>query len=107
MNKADIIARISMTYPYMSAKNIDKVLNIIFNSIALQLKNNGRVELRDFGTFCVRHREESIGRNPRNGEKVIVAAKKVPFFKAGKKLKDLINGRIILESRRDRMKRGK
>ena len=85
MTKADLIGRISAIYPYMSLKNIDRVLAIIFDSITKKLAEGGRVELRDFGSFCVRHRKEIEGRNPKSGEKVVIPARDVPFFKAGKK----------------------
>jgi integration host factor subunit beta len=94
MTKADLIGRISAIYPYMSLKNIDRVLAIIFDSITKKLAEGGRVELRDFGSFCVRHRKEIEGRNPKSGEKVVIPARDVPFFKAGKKLKDVVNGKV-------------
>lgn len=94
MIKADLISRISEVYPYMSEKNIDKVISIIIDRIATALKNGGRVELRGFGAFSVRKRERTEGRNPKTGEKVMIKAKVVPFFKAGKYLKDLVNGTL-------------
>ncbi|MBE6447583.1 MAG: integration host factor subunit beta [Alphaproteobacteria bacterium] len=94
MTKADLVGRISAVYPYMSLKNIDRVLSIIFGSIINKLAEGGRVELRDFGSFSVRQRDSIVGRNPKSGEKVIVAARKVPFFKAGKNLKDVVNGKV-------------
>ncbi len=106
MTKSDLISRVSVTYPYMNLKNIDKVLSIIFDSITEKLKEGGRVELRDFGSFSVRYRAESEGRNPRNGEKVIVKAKRVPFFRAGKRLKDLVNGRASLENKQNTIGKG-
>lgn len=93
MTRSDLVARISAIYPYMSTKNVDKVISIVMGTIVNQLKNGGRVELRDFGVFSVRERKQIEGRNPKSGEKVIVQAKRVPFFKAGKRLKDLINGK--------------
>lgn len=92
MTKSDLIARISEVYPYMNPKNIDRVVGIIFDSIVGALQAGHRVELRGFGSFAVRQRKAVVGRNPRTGEKVNVGAKKVPFFKAGRQLKELING---------------
>lgn len=97
MTKSDLVARISEVYPYMNPKNIDRVVEIIFESIVGALKDGRRVELRGFGSFAVRDRKAIVGRNPRTGESVDVAAKKVPFFKAGKQLKDLLNGRGLVE----------
>lgn len=97
MTKSDLIARISDVYPYMNPKNIDRVVGIIFESIVGALKKGHRVELRGFGSFAVRQRDAVMGRNPRTGEKVKVEAKRVPFFKAGRQLKELINGNGELE----------
>ncbi|MDR1551440.1 MAG: integration host factor subunit beta [Holosporaceae bacterium] len=92
MTKSDLVERVSAIYPYMHVRNVEKVVSIILNSIVNSLKDGGRVELRGFGSFSVRYREEFEGRNPRTGELVVVQEKKVPFFKAGQQLKDLING---------------
>jgi integration host factor subunit beta len=77
----------------MNVRNVEKIIAIILDSMIDTLKNGGRVELRGFGSFSVREREQTEGRNPRTGEKVVVSAKKVLFFKVGKQLKDLVNGR--------------
>ena len=100
MTRSDLVARISAIYPYMSTKNVDKVISIIMDTIVNQLKNGGRIELRDFGVFSVRERKQIEGRNPKSGEKVIVQAKRVPFFKAGKRLKDLINGKELTKRKK-------
>jgi integration host factor subunit beta len=91
MTKSDLVARVSEIYPYMNPKNIDRVVGIIFEAIINALKDGRRVELRGFGSFAVRSRRGITGRNPRTGETVEVAPKKVPFFKAGKQLKELLN----------------
>ncbi|MDR1982401.1 MAG: integration host factor subunit beta [Holosporaceae bacterium] len=97
MTRSDLIARISAIYPYMHIRNVEKVVSIVINSIVNTLRDGGRVELRGFGSFCIRKRKRSEGRNPKTGEKVIVHEKKVPFFKAGRQLKDMVNGRAISE----------
>ena len=99
MTRSDLVARVSEIYPYMSVKNVDRIVSIVIDSIVEALKNGNRVELRGFGSFSVRERESSEARNPRTGEKVLIGKKKVPFFKAGKQLKALINGRIQNEER--------
>lgn len=91
MTKSDLVARIADIYPYMSIRNIEQIVSIILGSIVDALKNGNRVELRGFGSFSIRERCSSEGRNPRTGEKVFVNEKKVPFFKAGKQLKDMVN----------------
>jgi integration host factor subunit beta len=97
MTKSDLVTRISAIYPYMNVRNVEKVVSIIIDSIVDTLKNGGRVELRGFGSFSVRERQASKGRNPRTGEKVFIEQKRVPFFKAGRQLKDMINGRALKE----------
>jgi integration host factor subunit beta len=99
MTKSDLISRISEIYPYMNIRNIDSVVSIVIGKIVEALKDGKRVELRGFGSFSIKEREESERRNPRTGEKVFVCSKRVPFFKAGKQLKDLVNGKITFDNR--------
>lgn len=101
MKRSDLIKKISENYPYMSKKNIDQFLTIVIDSIVNALKDNNRVELRGFGTFSVRERGKSVVRNPKTGEKLNVDSKKIPFFKSGKQLKDLVNGRISFTDEND------
>ena len=96
MTRSDLIRKISEIYPYMSIKNVDRIITILLRTIEKALCDGNRVELRGFGSFSVRQRGASVGRNPRTGEAISVEEKNVPFFKAGKQLKDLINGRISL-----------
>jgi integration host factor subunit beta len=91
MTKSDLIEKISSIYPYMHTRNIETVVSIITNKIAESLAGGNRVELRGFGSFSVRERKETEGRNPKTGGKVSIERKKIPFFKAGKHLKDMIN----------------
>ena len=93
MTRSDLVSRISAVYPYMHVRNVERVISIIVDAMVDKLKDGGRVELRDFGAFSTRERKEGIGRNPRDGESVFVRAKKVPSFKAGRKLRDLLNER--------------
>jgi integration host factor subunit beta len=94
MVKSDLIARISEIYPFMSSKNIGRLISIVIDEMISALKDGRRIELRGFGAFSIRQRNEMLGRNPRTGEKVIVKAKRVTFFRIGKHLKNLINGKI-------------
>jgi integration host factor subunit beta len=68
-------------------------VNTVFEEITSALMRGDRVELRGFGAFSVRERQSRLGRNPRTGEKVNVPAKRTPFFKMGKELKDRLNGK--------------
>ena len=66
-------------------------MNTFFDSITEALISNDKVELRGFGSFKVKRREERMGRNPKTGEAVKVHSKRVPYFKPGKDLRDLID----------------
>jgi integration host factor subunit beta len=69
------------------------VVNTVFEEVIGALADGGRVELRGFGAFSVRQRQARKGRNPRTGATVSVPAKRVPYFKCGKELKQRVNGR--------------
>jgi len=97
MTRSDLILRISEIYPYMNIRNVDKVVSIIIGKMVEALKDGKRVEPRGFGSFSVKERDSSERRNPKTGEKLIIEPKKVPYFKAGKQLKDLINGQIAFD----------
>lgn len=99
MTRSDLVSRVSAIFPYVNIGNIERIISIIIDLIIDKLKEGGRVELRDFGAFSIRERGEGRGRNPRNGEKVIIKAKKVPFFRAGKKLRDSVNGNTTYSGR--------
>ncbi len=91
MTKSDLLTKVAAIYPYISIKNVDRVVSILFNKMIDTLKQGGRIELRGFGTFSIRKREATVGRNPRTGEAVNIAEKNVPFFKPGKQLKEYVN----------------
>lgn len=91
MTKSELVAELASAHPQLAAQDIERIVNIIFREIAATLAAGGRVELRGFGAFTVREREARQGRNPRTGEVVDVPAKRVPFFKAGKELREKIN----------------
>jgi integration host factor subunit beta len=91
MTKSELVHKLSEQFSNMSLREVEKAVDIIFNEISNALATGGRVELRGFGAFSVRQRDGRTGRNPRTGEKVAVQAKNVPFFKAGKSLRERIN----------------
>jgi integration host factor subunit beta len=70
---------------------VERIVSTIFEEVAAALARGDRVELRGFGAFSVKSRNSRVGRNPRTGEAVNVNSKTVPFFKTGKKLRELIN----------------
>lgn len=92
MIRSELVKDIADQFPGLTLTDVEAVTEVILDSIAGQLASGGRVELRGFGTFTVRAREAREGRNPRTGETVSVAAKHVPHFKAGKELRDRLNG---------------
>ena len=92
MTKSDLILRLAEKYPHLLQRDIERIVNTVFDEISNALARNSRVELRGFGAFSVKQREARQGRNPRTGEDVAVAEKFVPFFKTGKQLRDRLNG---------------
>ncbi|GKS56801.1 integration host factor subunit beta [Nitrospira sp.] len=91
MTKAQIIERLSEQVPTLTKRQAEIVVNTVFDSIRDSLRNGDKTEIRGFGSFRLRSRRMKEGRNPKTGATVSVPAKKVPFFKAGKELKELLN----------------
>ena len=91
MTKSELVHQLNQTFPDMSLRQVEKAIDGIFGEIVKALGRGYRVELRGFGAFSVRYRDRRMGRNPRTGEKVKVDGKFVPFFKAGKGLRDRMN----------------
>jgi integration host factor subunit beta len=91
MTKAELIAELTEAYPHLVLKDLDGIVNAIFNQISTALARGDRVELRSFGVFTVRPRLARIARNPRTGEKVPMDQHVVPFFRAGKDLRTRVN----------------
>lgn len=91
MTKSDLIERLAKKHPHLLARDIERIVNTIFDEITAALGRGQRVELRGFGAFSVKKRDARQGRNPRTGETVSVAAKATPFFKTGKLLRDRLN----------------
>lgn len=90
MTKAELVAKVANQIN-LTKKQTEVVVNTVFQSITESLSQGKKVELRGFGSFRIRARNPRLGRNPKSGEKVSVPAKKVPFFKAGKELRELVD----------------
>ena len=90
MNKADLIEALAKKEGLME-KEAYTIVNLIFDGFTDTLKKGGRIELRGFGSFCVREYGGYTGRNPKTGDKTEVGPKKLPFFKVGKELKARVN----------------
>lgn len=93
MTKSELIAKIADQNPHLYMRDVEKIVDTIFEEITEALAEDDRVELRGFGAFSVKHRDARTGRNPRTGESVHVEAKRLPFFKTGKLLRDRLNGK--------------
>ena len=90
MTKADLVEKVSQQIN-LTKKQTEVVVNTVFQSITESLENGKGVEIRGFGSFRIRERNARVGRNPKSGEAVVVPAKKVPFFKAGKELREIVD----------------
>lgn len=92
MIRSELIQKIADENPHLFQRDVERIVNTIFNEITSAMAEGNRVELRGFGAFSVKKRDARIGRNPRTGESVKVEEKHVPFFKTGKLLRDRLNG---------------
>ena len=92
MIRSELIEKIAAENPHLYQKDVERIIDTIFDEIIDAMAEGDRVELRGFGSFSVKKREARTGRNPRTGESVQVEAKAVPFFKTGKSLRDRLNG---------------
>ena len=90
MTKADLIDEVAKAVD-IPKKDAEVIVKTVFESVIDALHRGEKIELRGFGSFRLRERKSRLGRNPKTGETVQVPSKKVPYFKAGKELKDLIN----------------
>jgi len=93
MIRSELIQKIADENPHLYHRDVERIVNTIFNEITNAMADGNRVELRGFGAFSVKKRDARTGRNPRTGETVSVEEKHVPFFKTGKLLRDRLNGK--------------
>ena len=91
MIRSELVQKISTENPDLPSKDVDKLVATFFDAVVEQLSKGGRVELRGFGAFSTRQRDARTGRNPRTGEAVDVPAKRVPYFKPGKEMRERLN----------------
>ena len=94
MTKAELVDKIAEKKPGLTRKQVEVVVNTVLEGIKDALSREDKVEIRGFGSFRVRHRRAKEGRNPKTGETVQVPPKKVPFFKAGKEMREMVDGRV-------------
>ena len=93
MIRSELIQIIADQNPHLFQRDVERIVNTVFDEITNAMANGDRVELRGFGAFSVKKRDARVGRNPRTGESVSVSEKHVPFFKTGKLLRDRLNGK--------------
>ena len=96
MTKADLIEEVSRVVE-MTRKDSEVIVEAIFDSVVRSLRVGDKIEIRGFGSFRTRERRPRVGRNPKTGERVEVPAKRIPYFKPSKELKDLVNGPVVAE----------
>lgn len=92
MIRSELIQTIAEENPHLFQRDVERIVDTVFEEIINAMVRGERVELRGFGAFSIKKRDARVGRNPRTGEAVDVEAKSVPFFKTGKLLRDRLNG---------------
>ncbi|MEE8202773.1 MAG: integration host factor subunit beta [Alphaproteobacteria bacterium] len=93
MTRSQLIMRLAERNPHLYHRDIERIVTTVFEEISAALSRGDRVELRGFGAFSVKRRAARLGRNPRTGESVRVAAKHLPYFKTGKELRERLNAK--------------
>lgn len=91
MTKSELVETIASKVTSFSRKDIEIIVDTVFQSMGESLSEGDKVEIRGFGSFKIKKREGRQGRNPKSGESIFIDSKKVPFFKAGKEIRERIN----------------
>ena len=91
MIRSELIQKLADDNQDLTMSEVEKIVDLFFHEIVDRLTAGGRVELRGFGAFTTRQRNARDGRNPRTGEAVAVGAKRVPYFKPGKEMRERLN----------------
>ncbi len=91
MTKSELVEKIVEANKLLTRKESEMVVNIVFDAMCEALKQGEKVEIRGFGSFTIRERDAREARNPKSGEIVRIPAKKTPFFKTGKELRERVN----------------
>ena len=91
MIKSQLVKKLLSKKPHLIQKDVENITSLVLEKITSTLENDGRIEIRGFGSLSVRKRQSKNGRNPRTGENVFVPEKKAPIFKSGKGLRDRLN----------------
>ena len=94
MTKSELIARLAERNPRLVARDADEAVNTMLDAMTDALAGGQRIEIRGFGSFALNYRPPRVGRNPKSGDRVEVPAKHVPHFKAGKELRERVDGEV-------------
>jgi integration host factor subunit beta len=94
MLRSELVSKLASENPHLYHGDVERVVDTILEEISAALERGDRVELRGFGAFSARARGGRLGRNPRTGDSVQVPPKRAPFFKAGKGLRERMNGGV-------------
>ena len=101
MTKSELIARLAERNPRLVARDADEAVNTMLDVMTEALSTGQRIEIRGFGSFALNYRPPRLGRNPKSGDRVQVPAKHVPHFKAGKELRERVDGQQPSDSTAD------
>ena len=91
MIRSELVTKVAEKNPHLTLRDVEAIVGVVFDQITAALSEGRRVELRGFGAFSIRDRDARTGRNPRTGSAVSVDAKRVPYFKPGKELRERLN----------------
>ncbi|HJX14619.1 MAG TPA: integration host factor subunit beta [Candidatus Deferrimicrobiaceae bacterium] len=91
MTKSDLVQKLSEKVSTLTKKECEVIVDTVFQNMRDALHRGEKIEIRGFGSFTVRLRRAKEGRNPKTGEKVAIPEKRIPFFKVGKELRELVN----------------
>lgn len=92
MTKSDMVQMLSEKLGTLTKKECEVIVDTVFQNMRDALQRGEKIEIRGFGSFTVRVRRAKEGRNPKTGEKVFIPEKRIPFFKVGKELREMVNG---------------
>ena len=95
MTRSVLVDRLHSRVPTLTHDDAKSVVDVILEAITRSLVADSRVEIRGFGSFSLSYRQPRVGRNPKSGEKVQVSEKYVPYFKAGKEMRESVNATAI------------
>ncbi len=93
MTKSELIEKILNKNPHLTLKDVDRIVTVVLDKIISSLAEGNRVEFRGFGAFSVRTRTPRTAKNPRTGAKVEVEERRIPHFKTGKQLHEMLNAK--------------